>query len=130
MYDVKNSIKIYISGLCDDNKIGSYAILVTHNYNVIKTLKSVVRKTSLENIYFRALLEILDFYKTPMRFTVYIDNNDFINTLNSLQENSYWYNKISYNFKKHIIDLKAIEFDDDFSDYAKLLSKKCLYYDN
>lgn len=129
MYDVKNSIRIYIAKeYVEERKIGYYIILVVYNNVVIKTIKRKARNISLENIYFKALMEIFEMYKVPMMLNLYIDNKSFIEKLQHLEIDNYWYNKINKNFQKHII--KFIEYDDDFSDYAKLLSQNSMYYDN
>ena len=73
-------------------------------------------------------MEIFEMYKVPMVLNLYIDNTLFIDKLQHLETDNYWYNKINKNFQKHII--KFIEYDDEFSDYAKLLSQKSMYYDN
>jgi hypothetical protein len=63
-----------------------------------------------------------------MILNLYIDNKSFVEKLQHLEMDNYWYNKINKNFQKHII--KFIEYDDEFSDYAKLLSQNSMYYDN
>ena len=129
MYDVKNSIRIYIAKeYVEERKTGYYIILVVYNNVVINTIKRKARNISLENIYFKALMEIFEMYKVPMVLNLYIDNMLFIDKLQHLETDNYWYNKINKNFQKHII--RFIEHDDEFSDYAKLLSQNSMYYDN
>lgn len=129
MYDVKNSIRIYIAKeYVEERKTGYYTILIVYNNVVIKTIKRKARNILLENIYFKALMEIFEMYKVPMVLNLYIDNKSFVDKLRHLEIDNYWYNKINKNFQKHII--KFIEYDDEFSDYAKLLSQNSMYYDN